>query len=206
MMMTNQREARSWVHLVVWTAGLVAIASAWGCSGSNSPAPVGADAAAAVCDQKCADAVALRALRGMMKFVYNLALQGKPAGTQDQTTPCPNGGSARVYGEAYSVAEQGATDVDLTYVFDQCSYLEKDEHAEQNFNITLAGTATQQGTISVQATATTALLISSTSMTWSGTVYDPPVSYEETNCAVTMTQDGNAVSALLCGREAGFVF
>ena len=62
-----------------------------------------------------------------MKLIYNLTLQGKPVGTQMPFVPCPQGGLASVAGVATSNAEQGATEVNLTYGFQDCNYLRRDE-------------------------------------------------------------------------------
>jgi hypothetical protein len=155
------------------------------------------------CDAECQDGVAIRSLRETMKLVYNVTLQGKPVGTQDETMDCPNGGSARVFGEASSNARHGATEVDLTYELTECHYLQRDEDAAENYDMTLTGTVTQVGTLAVQPTATTGLVIQSDAMTFSGTVYDPPLYFEDGPCAVLLGQSGNNVSGTICGREAG---
>jgi hypothetical protein len=155
------------------------------------------------CGDECQDGCAIRSLRETMKLVYNITLQGKPVGPQDATTPCPNGGSARVFGVASSNAEHGATEVDLTYELTACHYLQRDEDAAENYDMTLTGTVTQEGTLAVQPTATTGLVIQSDSMTFSGTIYDPPLYFEAADCAVLLGQSGNNVSGTICGREAG---
>lgn len=174
-----------------------ALAGALGCGGSAAKQDV-----AAACAPTCADAIALRGLRDAMKDVYNVTLQGKPVGAQDQMTPCLLGGSARVHGEATSNADQGTTSVSLTYDFEQCAYSETDTDPNQVLNVTLTGTVTEIGTIAVQPSTTTALRFESSSMTFSGTVYSPPVTYDQT-CPVTLGQSGNDLSGTLCGRSAG---
>jgi hypothetical protein len=181
------------------SALVLAAASFTGCGTKAAPD-------ATPCDQACQDGTALRALREMMKLMFNLKLQGKPVGPQDATTPCPLGGMAHVFGEATSNAVQGSTDVMLTYEFDACGYLEKDVVPARNYRITLTGTARETGTLAVQPTATTALMLKSDAMTFSGTVYDPPIDYAADACPVAVAQSGNAVSGLLCGRPAGFGF
>lgn len=155
------------------------------------------------CERECQDAVAIRSLRETMKLVYNITLQGNPVGPQDESTPCPNGGSAHVFGTASSNPEFGATEVDLTYELDQCHYLSRDEDASENYDMTLTGTVTQIGTMAVQPTATTGMVIESSSMTFKGDVYDPPLPFDEANCVVSVGQSGNNVSGTICGREAG---
>src|SRR5262249_1787750 len=83
---------------------LAALLVGYGCGRSAGNKP-----AAPPCDQKCADGNAIRAYREMLKLMYNVTLQGKPVGPQDQTAPCPLGGTARVFGNATSNALQGAT-------------------------------------------------------------------------------------------------
>jgi hypothetical protein len=39
-----------------------------------------------------------------------------------------------------------------------------------------------------------------------GTVYDPPLDYAVSDCALSVIQNGNAVSGAWCGRNAGYVF
>jgi len=149
------------------------------------------------------DGIALRSLRETMKLVYNITLQGKPVGAQDETTPCPLGGSARVFGTATSNPVQGATEVELTYELSNCAYLELDDEPDETYDMTLDGTVTQSGTLAVQPTATTALLMRSDSVTLDGSVYDPPRDFHEENCVVDVAQSGNDLSGTFCGREAG---
>lgn len=153
------------------------------------------------CDAVCQDKVAIRALRETMKLAYNLTLQGKPVGPQDGTTPCPLGGTARVFGTATSNAVQGATEVDLTYELAACKYLFQDDDAEDNYSMTLTGTITQRGILAVQPSATSAVLMKTEAMTFAGTVYAPPVPYEAT-CPLDLGQNGNVLSGLICGRES----
>jgi hypothetical protein len=155
------------------------------------------------CDQACQDGNAIRAVRESMKLVYNLTLQGNPVGMQDEISPCPQGGFARVAGTATSNSMQGATEVELAYVFQACSYLRRDEDPGENHNLVMTGVIGQKGTIAVQPTATTALLIASESITLSGTVYDPPIEYAVEGCELLLSQTGNDLSGTICGRAAG---
>jgi hypothetical protein len=183
-----------------WAAAMIAvILDALGCGGSGGGS--GTDAAAA-CDQACTDAIAVRALRDAIKLVYNVTLQGKPVGAQDQSTPCPLGGSASVQGQATSNADQGATTVSLTYAFAQCAFSQTDTDPNQTFSVTLTGTVTENGTIAVQPSSTTSLQFKSDAMTFAGTVSTPAVDVAET-CAVVLGQSGNEISGTLCGRTAG---
>lgn len=171
-------------------------ASLLGCGAEEAPA-------SPPCEQQCQDGVAIRALRETMKLVYNITLQGNPVGAQDETTPCPLGGSAHVFGVATSNAVHGATELELTYELDQCRYLQRDDEPAENYDMTLTGTVTQSGTLAVQPTATTGLVIRSDSVTLGGTVYDPPLAYAETECVIELGQSGSNVSGTICGREAG---
>jgi hypothetical protein len=174
---------------------VLAVLATLGC-GDEAPA-------APPCEQECQDAVAVRSLREVMKLVYNLTLQGKPVGPQEATTPCPQGGTAHVFGEATSEPVQGATEVTLTYELEACAHLERDDEPPENYSMTLTGSVKQQGIIAVQPTATSALVMSSESMTFAGTVYDPPLPYDEQGCAVQLGQSGSNVSGTICGRIAG---
>jgi hypothetical protein len=109
----------------------------------------------------------------------------------------------RVFGTASSNAEQGATEVDLTYTFVECAHLERDEEPEENYSMTLTGELEQSGIIAVQPSAHTGLLITSESVSLTGTVYDPPLEYDEPECAVELGQNGDNVSGNWCGRVAG---
>jgi hypothetical protein len=187
-----------------------------GCGAGPRPAP------APACDQACQDGVALRALRTAMKIAYNFEVSTKPVGPQDGTAPCisfdgSRGGSVHVFGDAKVNAVQGASIVSLTYDFKDCLYsAPPDPTADQNYSLTLTGQVTENGTISAQPTATTALIIQTmadpstmqptSSLSISGTVYDPAVNYLVSNCALSVVQNGNAVSGALCGRSAGFTF
>jgi hypothetical protein len=173
------------------------ILGALGCGGSGGSAD-----AAAACDEACTDAIAIRTLRDAIKLVYNVTLQGKPVGAQDQSTPCPLGGSASVQGQATSNADQGTTSVSLTYVFAKCDFSQTDTDPNQTFAMTLTGTVTESGTIAVQPSSTTSLQFQSDAMTFSGTVYSPTIDVAET-CAAILGQSGNDLSGTLCGRPAG---
>jgi hypothetical protein len=164
------------------------------------------------CDQVCQDGVALRGLREAMKFGYNREVATRPVGAQDATTTCysydgSQGGSVHIFGAATVNAIQGASIVELNFDFENCHWtVPPDATAAQNYALTLTGTLSEEGTISVQPTATTALSIESGSVSVSGTVYDPPVDYAVSNCTLSLIQSGNAVSGSLCGRRAGFTF
>ena len=164
------------------------------------------------CEQACQDGVALRGVREMMKLAYNLLIQGKPVGAQNGSSPCRSsdgsqGGRVHVFGNATSNAVQGSSFVELEYEFDECAYsVPPSATPEQNYSLTLTGNVKQQGTLAVQPSSTTALLIDSESIRLSGTVYDPPVDYEAQDCGLAVAQQGSRVSGILCGRNAGFTF
>jgi len=154
------------------------------------------------CDQLCKDGIMLRGLREQMKLVFNLTLQGKPVGAHDVTVPCPLGGRARIFGTASSNPIQGATDVDLTYEIEGCTLLEREDDVEENYQLTVTGTITQKGTLAVQPTSSTALAITSESVTVTGTIYDPPEPYEVRGCKILLAQNGNLLTGFLCERQA----
>lgn len=155
------------------------------------------------CGELCRQNSALLGLRETLKLVYNLTLQGKPAGAQEQATPCPLGGAAEVFGVATSNAVHGATEVDLTYELARCRYLQRDEDPPENYDLTLTGVVRQIGILAAQPTATTALILTSDALTLEGSVYDPPLSYAETDCRVELGQNGNLLSGTLCERVVG---
>jgi hypothetical protein len=177
-----------------------------GCGAGPRPA------AAPPCDQSCQDGVALLGLRSAMKFAYNYKIATQPVGAQDAMTPCysedgSHGGTVHIFGAASVNAIQGASIVSLSYDFQSCLFsAPPDPTADQNFSLTLTGLVTEQGTLSVQPTATTALDLESDSVSVAGTVYDPAVPYSVSDCALSVLQSGNAVSGALCGRNAGFTF
>jgi hypothetical protein len=179
---------------------ICALAVPLGCGGKPPEPPP-------PCDQECKDGTALRALRETMRVTYNGTLMGMPVGLQDGTYDCLEGGTAHVNGHADSNPTQGSTFVDLTYVFVDCLHFAVPSPTpERNYQMVLNGTAIQQGTIAVQPTATTSLTIRSDAMSFLGQVNDPPLTYEERDCAVDVHQDGNTLSGLICGRAAGFGF
>jgi len=176
-----------------------------GCGAGSHPAP------APPCDQGCQDGVALLGARTMMKLAYNTVVQGQNVGPQDGTTPClPSGsthGSVHVFGTATVNAVQGSSFVMLSYDFQNCLYSSPpDPMADQNFSVTLTGLVTEQGTLAVQPSSTTALAIQSDSLSLTGTVYDPPVDYAASDCVLAVNQNGNAVAGTFCDRAAGFTF
>lgn len=177
---------------------ILMVACVAACATSSAPDPP----APPPCDQLCRDQTALRTLRESMKLVFNLTLQGKPVGAHDYTVPCPLGGSARIFGVATSNATQGSTDVKLTYVLDGCTVLERDDEPKENYRMVVTGTVQQEGVIAVQPSATTALSMKSDDVSLVGTIYDPPVPYEERGCAVLLAQTGSRLAGVLCGRDA----
>ncbi len=184
--------------LAALALALAALSAPVGCGeGTRPPEPP-------PCDQKCQDGAALRALRETIKLAFNLTLQGKPVGAHDVTIPCVLGGSVRVRGEASSNPVQGTTEVRLTYELTNCSYRQVDSEAPENYSMAFTGSLTQEGTLAVQPTATTALLMSSVSMTFSGEVYDPPLAYEQPACPLQLVQSGGRLAGTICGREAGY--
>lgn len=184
----------------------VLCAALFGCGAGATPDPP------PPCEAECQDGVALRGVRETLKLAFNLLVQGKPVGEQAGSTPCLSydgsvGGSVRLSGTATSNAVQGSSFVDLVYEFDACAYSAPPSvTAEQNYALVISGTIHQQGTLAVQPSATTALLMDSDSLSVSGTVYDPSVAYEALDCNLGIAQQGSRVSGVLCGRDAGFTF
>ena len=177
----------------------IALFAVTGCAGKSPPA--------APCDQVCEDGAALRGLRLAMKSGFNRTLQGNDAGMQDEMTPCILGGKARIHGTVDTNPITGTMEVDLTYNLDACSYLvPPDATPARNFNLTFTGTIAEKGTLSSQPNATTSLLFNSPAMSFKGTVSDPPVNYDQTDCVLEFAQDGNTVAGTACGRAAGFTF
>jgi len=170
-----------------------------GCGAKTPPPPP-------PCGRECQDAVALRAVREMMKFAFNMTFQTMPVGMYDLTTDKFLRGSARVFGTASADGKQGVTEVELTYVFTQAVYPKKEDEPEENYLIGLEGTITQKGMIAVQPSSPTALKMQSESVTIAGIVYDPPIEYTRTGCALEMVQNGNSVAGMFCGHLAGFDF
>jgi hypothetical protein len=169
-----------------------------GCSGNE------ADAKPKTCDPECQDKVAARALRDVIKLAYNLTLQGNPIGIQDETTECPHGGTARVGGLGISNPQQGSNDLELGYLFEECAYQHKDDDAEESYDVVVSGIVLETGVLAVQPTSTTALIFESESISLEGEVFDPPVPYAETECALRLAQDGQHMSGDWCGRNIGF--
>jgi len=190
---------RSWFWALLARTSVIALLLA-GC-GSKTPPP------SPPCEQACRDGVALRALRETMKFAFNKTFQGQDAGTHDITTEEFIRGSARVHGTASSNAAQGTTKLELiTYEFSQAAYYQKDNEPEENFVIVIDGIITQKGTLAVQPSTSTSLIMRSEAISLVGKIYDPPIDYAEIGCPVELNQNGNKVAGLLCGRVAGFEF
>lgn len=164
------------------------------------------DATVPPCEQECRDNIAMRAIRDELKLVYNLTLQGNDVGPQDETTPCPLGGTAHLVGTATSNSVQGGTDVDLVIVLDKCAYQRNPGEATQTYDVVISGTITEKGTIAVQPSATTALVIASDALTVTGTVNDPALPYEALACPLKMGQSGGEVAGTICGRKAGYKY
>ncbi len=181
------------------------------CLGSSACGAGSHPAAAAPCDEACQDNVAVRGVRTVLKYAFNFTVQGRPVGAQDAKTDCLpfNGtqGSAHVVGDATSNAVQGASFIDLSFDFQTCNYsAPPDPEAAQNFTVTLAGVISERGTLAVQPSSTTALLLHSDALDITGTVYDPPLDYAATGCVLDLNQNGNDVAGTLCGRTVGFTF
>ena len=156
------------------------------------------------CDAVCLDQTAVRSVRETLKLIYNLTLQANPVGAQDEQTRCPRGGSAHVFGTATSVAEQGATKVELTYELNDCGYLQRDDEPDESYDVVLSGRISQTGIIAVQPTSTTALLLESSSLSVAGTVFDPAYDFSAEACALSLAQNGNRLAGQFCNRDVGF--
>lgn len=175
------------------------------CGGGAKPGPP------PECDATCRDSVALRAARTAMRFAFNKGVSAMSVGAQDVTLPClPNDnglGRVHIFGDAESNPDQGASFVMLTYDFENCYYSAPPSATpEQNYAVTMSGVVTEQGTLSQQPSSTTALTIESPALTLAGTVYDPPLDYGASACALAVNQTGSAVAGFWCGRAAGFTF
>lgn len=164
-----------------------------GCADDGSKQP-------RTCDARCLDETAVRAVRETIKLVYNITLQANPAGAQDELTRCPRGGQAHVFGQASSVAEQGATKLELTYELSDCGYLQRDDEPDESYDVTIGGTVTQAGIIAVQPTSTTALLIESEALSVTGTLFDPAYDYAANSCRLSISQSGNRIAGKFCER------
>ena len=124
-------------------------------------------------------------------------------------------GTAQVFGTGTSNPVQGATEVDLTYVFDGCHFtVPKNPTRERNYAMTITGAVTEKGTLAVQPSSTTSLVLLSEVLSLTGTVSDPPIDYDETICMLIdamkpprldAAQNGNNVAGTLCGRTASFM-
>jgi hypothetical protein len=167
------------------------------------------------CDQTCKDNIAMRAIRETMRWVYNQKLPGSPVGAQDASAQCLMNGTTGIFGDAGANPVQGVTWVDLTYVFDGCFYSPaKSATHDRNYAMTLNGTVTEHGILSVQPSSTTSLVLGSMAITLAGTVDDPPVAYTDADagdsdggavtCALDIAQNGNMVSGTICGRAASY--
>ncbi|MFZ5895365.1 MAG: hypothetical protein ACOY0T_30195 [Myxococcota bacterium] len=168
----------------------------FGCSGAGASNPT------KTCDTKCQAEVAARGVRETLKLAYNLTLNGKPVGMQDASHACL-GGDVRVFGEASSNPEQGSTHVELTYTFNDCAYRQVDSEQEENYDLRLRGDVHQSGVLTVQPTAPTALIITSESLEIEGSVFDPPLPYDEPACRLELAQSGNKLSGTMCGQPVG---
>jgi hypothetical protein len=169
-----------------------------GCSSRS----VGNTPTSKACDQACQDNVAARGLRETMKLGYNLTLQGNPVGAQDESTRCLSG-SGRLYGNAESNADQGATQVALTYEFTACENPNVSAAQAENYDLIFDGSLLETGVLAVQPTANTAIIITADSLSISGTVYDPAIDYQVSNCRIALAQNGNDLSGSWCGRSVG---
>jgi hypothetical protein len=166
------------------------------CGSGKTPDP-------SACESECQDAVAVRGFRETLKLVYNRTLQGQATGPQDASIDCPLGGSARVLGTATSNPEQGASFLDLTVTLSDCAYLQRRSEPTESYSLRTHGVVHESGVLAVQPTATTALSLESDALTIEGTVYDPPLEFRIEACALDLTQNGDNVSGMLCGRAVG---
>ncbi len=155
------------------------------------------------CELGCQDKTGVRAIREMMKLIYNLTLQGKPVGEQSQAIECPRGGRAFIHGAATSNADQGTTEVKLTYEAEACGYTQRDDDPEETYDVVLSGKIAQAGVLAVQPGSSTALVMRSDAVTLTGTVREPKIPYRVDGCKLEMTQSGNRLTATLCGRVVG---
>ena len=108
-----------------------------------------------------------------------------------------------MFGTATSNAAQGATRVSLSYELDRCGFASFDADSARNYSVVISGTMTQDGTLAVQPTATTALVLKSERLDVTGTVSSPPVSYAIAACGLAVGQDASRLAGTLCGRAVG---
>ena len=179
----------------------LAVVSLMTACGSSTPAVV--DAGPPPCDAPCQDRTAVRSVREMMKLIYNLTLQGKPVGEQNHAISCPKGGKAFIYGTAASNADQGTTAVKLTYEAEACGYSQRDNDADETYDVVLTGKIVQEGVLAVQPSSSTALVMKAERVTITGTIREPALPYRAEACKLDMTQDGSRLTAALCGRTVG---
>jgi hypothetical protein len=170
-----------------------------GCGGNPPAAP-------ATCDQACEDGIALRALRAGMRFAFNYVIAAMPVGKQDAMAPCIPSGSVHIVGTADSNAMLGTSELDLTYTMTNCKIpAPKSTTPDRNYSLTVNGAIHEKGQLAMGG-PTTALVFTGTDLTFAGTVYDPPLPYDEPkpmqpNCTLSASQDGNNMTGTLCGRE-----
>jgi hypothetical protein len=167
-------------------------------------------------------------------FTINVAYKDRDNGLQDVEGRCSDTGvgSARIFGTAVSNTQQGMTKVDLAYEFLSCLVTSVEATPERNYDLSLKGTVTEVGALSALSTSPNALKIATlgasppdggadaggedagdeggadagafSTLSFNGTVYDPPVEYHENVCEILAMQNGNNVSGWICGRIAGY--
>jgi hypothetical protein len=169
------------------------------CGSSTPPAPP------TTCDTACADGIVLYALRQTMMLIYNETVLGHEAGALDGGGECLTG-TAAAGGTALPDGGVAAIGVSLSYDFGACRLLRRETTPGHDYDLTFAGTVSQEGTIAVLNTSTMTLAIKSDALSFSGTVYDPPVHCEGSSCVVDVKQNGNDVTGTICGRPAAFSF
>lgn len=117
------------------------------------------------------------------------------------------GGPVHVFGTATANAVQAASFVDLECDFEQRAHAAPaNATPDPNYDLVVSGRVRQKGTLAVQPSSTTALVIDCDSLSTSGTVYDPTVDYAAGDCALAVAQQGGRICGTLCGRNAGFTF
>lgn len=157
------------------------------CSGGDDPAggTAGGSTAATdpVCDQTCQDYLVSLGLVDTVTLAYNQSIAGTPVGTEDVTAPCPLGGSVHITGTTNYSPDNGISNVDLTYAFENC------KNSDSLYQLTFTGSVRQYGTF--KNDGYTALTYTSESLTVAGDLemFDGPAVSDTGSLSVTVQGD-----------------
>ncbi len=136
--------------------------------------------------------------------IYNINFAGKPVGSQNLTTTCPNGGNVTITGSTGYSQNNGITTVDLMFQMTNCQTSKRTQN-NLDLAVTLSGNISFKGSFN-SSTDYNATNNQSDSLKISALINAPgfkPENVDET-CKFSATVSNNTVSGYICERKFSY--